>query len=171
MQIASTKQLFTLLRLQLKDKELKDSLIFANAHLWQAIIPILIGGALVMLALHTANYVFGEGDAYQILIHVVIVLPVLLLYPTLYRCKRELTKWLTVLYMLGFSICTPLLYMRKLGPFNPSNPAHYQYSLLINFLFAVFVNEHITVWINCLLFLVSTIFVVKAECENPYNEI
>lgn len=94
-----------------------------------------------------------------------------MLYPIVYRYKRELSKWLPVVYLLVFAITTPLLYMGKLGPFNPAEPAHYRFALTINFLLAAFVNETITIWVNCFQYLVSTIIIAKAECDNPYEEI
>jgi uncharacterized protein YybS (DUF2232 family) len=62
-----------------------------------------------------------------------------MLNPVFYRYKKELCKWVPVIYLLVYSICTPLLYMRKLGPFNPSEPVNYQRTLLINFLIAALV--------------------------------
>jgi hypothetical protein len=60
----NTKQLLNLLKLRWKDKEMNDSLTFANAHLSNAIIPIWTGITVLLLIFHTANYVFGKGDAY-----------------------------------------------------------------------------------------------------------
>ena len=43
---------------------MNDSLTFANAHLANTLIPIWTGVSVVLLALHTVNFIFGEGDAY-----------------------------------------------------------------------------------------------------------
>ena len=143
-------QLLSYLKLNISDKEMKDSLTYANAHLSFTLIPVWILLNVVSVTVHAINYLFGKGDAYQVFINSLTVCAILL-NPLAYRYKKELCKWVPACYLLCHTVCTTLLFQNNLGPLNPTKKVYYQNSLLINFLISAMVegNDIITLLVNC----------------------